>query len=1688
MKRGIFYTRLCLFTMMLFFSSSLLAQYNNEWIDYKKSYFKFKVGETGLYRIPYAILQANGLANTPAEHFQLWRNGKEVALFTSKGSGSLGNTDFIEFFGLMNDGKADAILYKKPEFQLSDKWSLQTDTAAYFLTVNPSTANARVLNAQNNTASNSLPVEPYFMHRLERNFRDQINPGYAAIVGVYVYSSSYDNGEGWSSRNVQPGSPLVEQYNNLAFAPEGPDASLTITAFGNALNTRRLQVLINGTRLIDSAMDYFSAMNTAIPVPKTLLGRAIDTIRIHNASTVGSDRITLGKYELVYPRKFDFGGNGLFEFTLPGTSVGNYLEISNFRNNAVAPVLYDLTEGRRYVADMAVPGRFRFALPAGGTRNFVMMDASAAALKMVDVMTRRNFIDYSSSSRQGNYLMITHSSLSASSNGDAIQNYKNYRASNDGGKYQVGIYDIDELVDQFAFGIKKHPLSIKNFIAFSRTYFAVAPQHVLLIGKGITYDQYRYNEFRPVTERINLIPTFGNPGSDNILASADNDANPEIPIGRLSVTTGDEINAYLEKVKQHDKSLLPLNQTVKDKAWMKNFAHVIGGGDPYLQNVINNYMKSASRFVEDTSYGAKVYTFEKITSAGVDLVNSGLLGNLFTEGLGVLTYFGHSSANSMEFNLDDPSIFDNAGKYPLFIANGCNAGNFFIYDTLRATAAKRSITENYVLIPGKGSIGFIASTHYGIVNYLNLFTNILYRRMSQNDYASSIGSLLTNVLKEVITQGGNNDYYNVLTVEQMLLGGDPALSLYPHQLPDYVVEDPLIKISPSTLSVTNANFDLKIKFQNIGKATADSVLVHIKRELPDGTMVDLYKQKRTAVYFADSISISVPINPYSDKGQNKIHVVIDPDDIINEITNSNNSISKIFTIAEDEVRPVYPIQFAIVNTPSVRLTATTNQFLSAPAQFLLEVDTTEFFNSPMKVVQTQTSLGGIIEFNPTLQLRDSLVFYWRVAKKPDTGAVNKWSNSSFVYLSKSGAGWSQSHYFQYLKDTYTDLSLSANRSVFFSKKQNFLNITSRILPIGFNSLSINLNNLFSSSCYNGINSFDFTLVSLSTGRPIYNSLGDGITRLKSIRPSPCNPNFLYQFWYYYNSPTHRKYAMDFIDAIPNGTIMVLNNWGSTSINSAPEFIDKWKQDTLLNGSGNSIYHKLISMGFTMIDSFYRNVPFTFVAQKDDWGKWKVLNQKIGQSPSDILTTVIDYASSNDEGKTSTQVIGPSKSWSSLHWTGAPLEANSADDIKYKVYGLQQNFSETLLYSSSSKIKDTSISFINAKTYPFIRIEQENKDTVNNTPWQQRYLQVKYDPVPEGALTMASSIPIKDTLEVGEPMKFKMAFKNISPTKFDSVRLYMTTTDPSNTTKVIFDGHRKPIVTGDTIMIDQTIDTKNLVGDNAVYINFNPNNAQPEQYLFNNFLNKNIYVRPDNYAPNLDVTFDGVHILNKDIVSPKPNILIKLKDDSRYLALNDTSLFSIRLVYPDRQVRSIRFDNDTLQFSPSKNLPGGDDNAATLIYKPFLKEDGEYELIVSGKDVSSNNSGAIEYRVAFEVYNKSMITNLLNYPNPFTSSTAFVFTLTGTELPSQFRIQILTVTGKIVREITKQELGPIKIGHNITDYKWDGKDQFGQSLANGVYLYRVIADISGKKIDKLKSTTYNTDKYFQSGYGKMYLMR
>jgi hypothetical protein len=262
-----------------------------------------------------------------------------------------------------------------------------------------------------------------------------------------------------------------------------------------------------------------------------------------------------------------------------------------------------------------------------------------------------------------------------------------------------------------------------------------------------------------------------------------------------------------------------------------------------------------------------------------------------------------------------------------------------------------------------------------------------------------------NTLQDILANGGLEDYFNQITVEQTQLGGDPAAKLYPHSLPDYAIEDPIVRISPLPLSISNSNFDVKVKYYNLGKAVSESIRLQVKRELPDGTSTVIYDQNRVAPKYVDSISISVPINSYTDRGQNKIHVTLDPGGLLNEKTTTNNNVSKIFSITEDEVKPVYPSNFGIVNDGKIKLVATTSQFTSSPKNFIVEIDTTEKFNSPFKSSQIQSSLGGIIEFNPSVQFKDSIVYYWRVSKVAEKGDTAKWSGSSFVYLSRSGSGW-----------------------------------------------------------------------------------------------------------------------------------------------------------------------------------------------------------------------------------------------------------------------------------------------------------------------------------------------------------------------------------------------------------------------------------------------------------------------------------------------------------------------------------------------------------------------------------------------------------------------------------------------------------------------------------------------------------
>ncbi|RYE00754.1 MAG: hypothetical protein EOP50_03205, partial [Sphingobacteriales bacterium] len=1273
-----------------------------------------------------------------------------------------------------------------------------------------------------------------------------------------------------------------------------------------------------------------------------------------------------------------------------------YLQISNFSNGTGAPVLYDLTNGLRLVANTDVPGQFRFVLPpSADERRLVLVRGDGSALNNVTAMQARTFTNFAQSGNTGDYLVITHPFLTAGAGGsNPVEEYRAYRASANGGGYNAKIYMVDDLIDQFGFGIKSNPLGIANFLRYARNTFPQALKGVFIVGKGVVYNQARIGESNPLVNQLNLIPTWGYPASDNLLVADLGSSRPHVPIGRLSVVWPYEVSNYLAKVREFEAQQRVQSPLIGDKAWMKNVVHLAGSTEPALLTTLSTYLDQLKDIVSDTLFGGHVTTFIKNSPNTIQQINNGELDRLFAEGISLITYFGHSASSHLEYNLNNPDQYNNPGKYPLFMALGCNVGNVYNLNGTRLNTLE-TISEQYTLAPGRGSIGFIASSHFGITDYLQNLSRPFYANLSSNMYGETIGSIMNKSVGDMFDIFTEGDFYARATAEESNLDGDPVLRLNPHDKPDYAIEDQLVRVTPGFVSVADNSFHVTAQMVNLGRAINHPVIVEVARQYPNGGSEIIYRDTLPGVRYIDSVGLDVPIEPNRDKGLNRITVTIDPANEIDEKFESNNSITKDVFIYEDEARPVYPYNFAIVNRPDVRFVASTANPFASTRTYRMELDTTERFNSPSKVTTNITAPGGVLEFRPSVNYQNNIVYYWRVAEVVTSGNTN-WSGASFLYIASADTGFNQSHYYQYRYSDYRRMQLdSATRNFQFTQVQHEIYIRNCVFPEASTQAGDVVVNVDGESYIRNFCTYGFAVnvFDKETFRPWVNVNG----AYGSAPAASCYLPFRKYNYQFTNDTSGRRKMMQMLQAVPDGNIVVVRNVPRPN-GAADDFAPVWRQDQAIYGP-NTLYNELLRRGFTLIDSVNRARAFAFVYKKGDPTFIPTQGMTVGRF--DVMSMSVLVNAADSVGTVTSPQFGPASAWKHLQWSGHSLETPSTDTVTLSLLGVQINGTiDTLLRGIRPGQNDIDISNFSAATYPYMRLHLNNTDTSRFTPYQVDYWRLYYSPRAEGAVAPNLLFSMRDTFDVGEPVELKLAFKN------------------------------------------------------TVFVDVNPNNDQPELYHFNNFIYKNFFVRGDTLNPLLDVTFDNRHILNGDIVSSRPQIDIRLKDEAKWRLLDDTSLVTVQVVGPLEDMgvspvtRSYGFDNDTLRFEPATS---GNNNQATVHFKPYFDYDGKYQLIVSGKDKSGNGAGRIEYKVGFEVINKAMISNMLNYPNPFTTSTAFVFTITGSEVPQNIRIQILTITGKVVRDITKEELGPLHIGTNITEFKWDGTDQYGQKLANGVYL-------------------------------------
>jgi len=119
--------------------------------------------------------------------------------------------------------------------------------------------------------------------------------------------------------------------------------------------------------------------------------------------------------------------------------------------------------------------------------------------------------------------------------------------------------------------------------------------------------------------------------------------------------------------------------------------------------------------------------------------------------------------------------------------------------------------------------------------------------------------------------------------------------------------------------------------------------------------------------------------------------------------------------------------------------------------------------------------------------------------------------------------------------------------------------------------------------------------------------------------------------------------------------------------------------------------------------------------------------------------------------------------------------------------------------------------------------------------------------------------------------------------------------------------------------------------------------------------------------------------------------------------------------------------------------------------PFSNlEKGLHTLVFKAWDVYNN---LVTAELQFVVVGDEGLTldKVLNYPNPFVSYTEFWFTHNRPFEPLDVQVQIFTVTGKVVKTINQSVTTD---GFLCRDIKWDGKDDFGDRIGKGVYVYKL----------------------------------
>jgi hypothetical protein len=1605
------------------------AQVGNEWVEANQQYFRVPVARDGIYKLEFSVLQSAGFPVTTVNpgQIQLFHRGVEQSIYVAgEGDGAFDATDYIEFFGQKNDGTLDGMLYQPPAAQPHSFHSLYSDTTAYFLTIGTS--------AGKRMSAFSAPsggLTPEVSHADQKLLL--LTTQYSAGTNYGdVELTTFDTGEGWTGNMILQGQSLdyvISQISQGATTVAQPTLEVLLVGRGNMSHAGEIFVGASQRLLTGFSFTGYNTHFISLPVQwSDIGGDGTLPVRVRVVGVGGQpDRFSTSYIILRYPQATDMAGQAEKVFRLNPNPGDSYITIENAPANVR---LFDVTTPDEPIQVVATQSSTLNAVVASNGVSRKLLATSQTLSPTIRKVSFREIIP-----AQHDYLIIGHPSLRtpAGSYSDPIKAYAAYRASGEGGAYDTLVVNIQQLYDQFSYG-ESTPLAIYNFMKYMAG--SGNPKYLLLVGKGLDV-QYQYHRNPGAfTTYKDFVPSAGYPGADMVFTAglSGTTHEPAVPTGRIPALKSEHVAAYLDKVKEMEA--LPY-----DALWRKDVLHLSGGinaGEPQL---FRSFMQDFGEIAQDYHLGGNVSALSKY-STEIQHIN---VAEQVNRGLNLVTFFGHSSATTLDFEVgyvtDPVQGYNNKGKYPVLLMNGCNAGSFFLTYTL--------FGEDWLVARDRGASAFIAHSAYGFVSLLKKYTETFYSVGYQDSiyFTQGLGDIQKETARRLIDAESPTPAA-ITQAQQMVLVGDPAVRLFGAPKADLEINENNLSIDSfdgQPITALTDSFAIKMIVRNFGQTSPTSFRVEVLRTLNDNSTIT-YDSLYPAVKYSDTLTFVIRKDRESGFGNNTFQVRLDPDDVLPELTKANNVASKSMFIALNGTKNLFPINFAIVNTMTVGLSFQTSDVLSGAREFLVEIDTTITFDSPFR---QQASISGTVLARVDFDLlsdQDTLVYYWRTKLAvPLPGETETWTQNSFTYIKDGPKGWAQVDFPQYLENQSEGLvkDSTLNRLRFLESET---------------SISI--------TTFGGSHPALVTDVSVKIANAEYNLYGPGyecrdnsINLIAFDRKSTVPYTAVKFEWFNRAGRNCGRKPWVINNYIPSQMVTGNND-------DIIQYVDNVQPgDSVviysIGDAGYSLWpvaakNKLGELGISVaqIDALTDGEPVIIFARKGaPAGAAKVIVAETSPANAQSLSVAGTITGGYSDGKMLSDRIGPATQW--VNFYPRATEVEPTDAVGFDVWGIKADGSTELVLEDVNVTSD--LTNLDANVYPYLRLSFNTGDDTNLSAAQLDHWLVIYEPVPEGILLYDGPREPVQLFE-GQLWAGLYGFVNVSDQSFaDSLTVAFEVFNHDSRTSLATDVRIKSPMPGDTSFFSLSAQTWNLAGLNDVNVFVNPR-LEPEQYYDNNVVQLGSYleVRRDVFRPVLDVTVDGRHLEEGDFVSPNPVIEARIWDENDFIQKKDTAGVRIFMTYPCGVAPcapvAIPLNNHQITWKAAT-----DTSAFTIMFTPNQLADGAYQLRVEGADAVGNASGLEPYVIGFEVKTESAVTISEPYPNPFSFAVHILVRLSGAVLPDEVILEVASVNGQAAYNINRQDLLPFHIGRN--ELTWDGTVN-GNPLPGGVYTYRLMILVQG----------------------------